>query len=243
MEIDVGATGHLFSRSRMPKRKRSVSVFVGRKQRRIVRGTFRKPAVVIKPLAPPRTGGFYGLNQGSHGDELKTIDIAAGVFEFSSTGTITLINGIAQGTDFTNRVGRKFNMKSILIRGRISVGATPTGATWRLMLIYDKQTNGEAPVITDIIDAIGMSGVQNLSNRDRFVVIMDKAGWVEATTKITMPFKKYKRCNLEVINGGTGATVGSIQTGALWLISVGNLAAGATAPVGALTTRVRFKDP
>lgn len=241
--MDVEGSGiALFSR-RMPKRKREVSVFVGRKQRRIVRGTFRRPAMIVKPIAPPRTGGFYGLNQGGHGQELKTIDEVSQAYEFSSTGTINLINGVAQGTDFTQRVGRKFNMKSILLRGRIAVGATPTGGTWRLMLVYDKQTNGAAPAITDIVDAIGMSGVQNLSNRDRFVVIMDKSGFLEATTKITIPFKKYKKCNLEVINGGTGDTVGSIQTGALWVISMGNLATGVTAITGTITSRVRFKDP
>lgn len=229
MEVEV-PVGALFTK----KRKRT-ALYPGRKKRRVMRG------VVRKPIAPPRTGGFYGLNQGNHGRELKTIDTTTAC-EFSTTGTIALINGVAQGTDFTTRVGRKFNMRSILLRARIGVGGTATASVWRMMLVYDKQANAAAPAITDILDSINTTSNNNLANRERFIVIMDKLGYVEAAGRSQIPFKKYKRCALEVTNGGTGNTVGSIVTGSLWLVTTGQLVTGATAPVATVQTRIRFTD-
>lgn len=210
-----------------------------------MRVPFRAPA---RRLAPPRTGGFYGLNQGSHGRELKDIDTdLSAITNFDTTGSVTLLNGVAQGTDFTQRVGRKFNMKSILLRLSIQPGSTATtNALARWIIVYDKQTNATAPAITDIIVAANESAANNLSNRDRFVIIYDKVVNIGATGSNDNQrafFRKYKRCNMEVTNGGTGSTVGSIQTGALWFVTCGEKAAGTTAPkVLNGTARIRFHD-
>jgi hypothetical protein len=244
MEVDIvpgpfrdGYVFDPFHRSVMVGRKRkrsSVRIFPGRKRRRLL--------TTRRRLAPPRTGGFYGLNQGNHGPELKDIDQAPATYAADTTGAITLINGVAQGTDFTQRVGRKFTMKSILLRGTAQVGATATSAAWRIMIVYDKQANAAAPLITDILTNVSINGMQNLTNRDRFIVYLDKAGWVEATDKQIQPVKWYKRCRLETINGGTGATIGSIASGALYLLTMGNVVAGATAARINLEIRVRFTD-
>lgn len=215
----------------------------GLKRRRITPGL--RGVMVKKSSRAPQGGprGFYGLNQGNHGVELKDIDTSLAAAECSTTGAINLINGVAQGTDFNTRVGRKFNMRSILVRGTIKVGATPTLAAYRWMIVYDKQANGASAVITDILTAINMGGVNNLTNRDRFVVIADKKGYVEAAGRGVVPIKFYKRCALETTNGGTSAAIGSIQTGALYFVTLGDLATGVTAPVcGAMTARVRFTD-
>lgn len=219
------------------KRKRSSStrVFAGRKQRRLIR--------VVRPLAPsggPR--GFYGLNQGRHGKELKVIDTAGTSYECSTTGTITLMNGVAQGTDFNTRVGRKFTMKSILVRGSAQVGATPTGGSFRWMIVYDKQTNGVLPAIADIVSAANMPANQNLSNRARFVVLADKTGYLEATGRINFPQKWFRRCALECTNSGTANTIGSISTGSVYLVTMGSIATGVTAIQLNVSVRIRFMD-
>jgi len=237
--------GSRFNRNRMPKRKRmSTREFAGRKRRRLVRGTFRAPA---KRIAPPRTGGFYGLNQGNHGKELKDIDTDVTAVTINSTGSVTLINGVAQGTDFTTRVGRKFNMKSILIRFLIYFGSTsilPSAVRW--MIVYDKQANGAAPAVTDILDAATVTSNNNLSNRDRFLVVFDKIrvlGATAANDNSMFYVKKYKRMAMETTNSGTGATVGSISTGALYLVMVGDRTAGTTAArFESGGVRIRFTD-
>lgn len=193
-----------------------------------------------QPNGGPR--GNYGPNQGGKDAlELKDVEATLNV-EASTVGSITLVNGVAQGTDFTNRIGRRMNIKSVLVRGFATVGATATSGTYRWLLVWDRQPNAVACVITDVLSATSTLGVQNLTNRERFVVLADKTGWVESTQATQKPIKKYLKCNLETTNGGTAATIGSIQTGALWFITVGTVATGVTSPLINVTVRVRYTD-
>lgn len=234
MEVDIKTSATRFSK----KRKASTASTHPPKKKK----TTTKP---LGPSGGPR--GFYGLNQGNHGKELKDVDTDISALSFTTTGSVTLLNGVAQGTDFTNRVGRKFNTKSILIRMVITSGSTATAnhiARW--MIVYDKQVNGSLPAVTDILTSASISAPNNLNNRDRFVVILDKQHNIGATgandnAKVFM--KKYRRCHLETTNGGTAATIGSIQTGGLYFVAVGSAAAGTTAPIfDSGICRIRFTD-
>lgn len=233
------------------KRRRSKgTVFVGRKKRRTMVGVMRGPAIrALGPSGGPR--GFYGLNQGNHGPELKDIDTDLAAATWNTTGSIILINGVAQGTDFTSRIGRKFQMKSLLLRFTIFSGSTAIlPATARWLVVYDKQANAAAPAVTDILDAVTTTSNGNLTNRDRFIIIYDKIhviGYVTAASASSdnpMHYiKKYRKMKMETTNGGTGATVGSIQTGALYFVSLGARAAGTTAVrMETGSARIRFTD-
>jgi len=202
--------------------------------------------------APPATRGFYGGYTQRGRDELKTIDTTGVATNVSSAGTVVLLNGVSQGTDYTNRIGRKIRMKSILYKTTILQLATvsnPTGTIVRVMLIYDNQTNASAPTVTDVLLTAEVDSPLNLTNRDRFRVLTDK--WVHMpacnyaagalTTGNTTPkmVKIYKKLNHDVIFGSTGATVGSIQTGGLFELIIGNQNALVTSD---LYCRTRFTD-
>lgn len=198
------------------------------------------------PLKRQRTNLFskanpVGVNQGNHGQEKKQVSTGLTVGG-DTTGSITLLNGIATGDDDTNRDGRKVTCKSVLIRGQVSVGATPTSAAYRCLIVYDKQANGATPAITDILGNVNMTGMNNLNNRERFVIVSDYTGSVEATQKTIEPLKIYRKLNMETIYQSTGATITSIATGSLFFVTMGNLAAGATAPLITVNTRVRFVE-
>jgi hypothetical protein len=204
----------------------------------------RKAATVIRARASglsglPRTGGFYGnysqFRRGSPntGRELKFIDTQLLNSTIATTGSVTLLNGVAQGTDFTQRIGRKTIIKSVLWNGGVYPTATTSaqGEIIRLLVVYDTQTNSAAaPAITDILATADPTAPMNLNNRDRFHVLMDKklgmnAGVYAAGTLTTGSpgakyIKTYKKCHKEIIYSGTGATVGSIQTGAIWLLTI-----------------------
>lgn len=210
--------------------------------------------VMVKPLRqparPPAKSGkvTYGLSQGNHGPELKVIDTdLSAITGFDTTGSVTLLNGIAQGTDYNTRIGRKFTMKTLYVRMSLQPGATAANiALARFIVVYDRQANGQAPAITDVLTAVNDSSLNNLTNRDRFVIITDKVYKVGLSTSMESGrqiFKKYLKCNLEVTNGGTGATIASIQTGSLYLLTMGDKVAGTTAPkVLNGTYRIRFTD-
>lgn len=204
-------------------------------------------------LAPLRTGGYFGLYTRRGREELKVIDTQVVTAPLLAAGTVTLCNGVAQGTDFTDRIGRKVNVKSIHLKYYIQAYNSvdvPLGDIIRVMLVWDSQTNGALAAVGDILTAADVLSGVNLTNRDRFKVLFDKRhtmGAIEYTAAApvagdTTPrfAQRYIKCNMPVIFGGTGATVGSIQTGSLILLTM--TASSSTGFAGNARIRVRFSD-
>jgi len=201
--------------------------------------------------APLATRGFYGVYNRRGRDELKFVDTvtsAAG----TAAGAVTLLNGVAQGTDYNQRIGRKFTMKSIMCRFGISYGTgaavNSVGNIVRVLIFYDCQTNLNTPAVTDVLQTASYLSPMNLNNRDRFKIISDKwwsteAFVITASQIDTGDFepkieKFYKKINLETQNGGTGATVGSISTGGVFLLII----TGGNGNQIDIYTRVRYTD-
>lgn len=214
-----------------------------RSYRRVMAGSRR---------APFRTGGFYGASVRSP-QERKVIERGVSAYTLDITGDIVLINGVATGTDFTDRIGRRTNCVSVQLRGWFSpVNATTSvgvGDMIRILLIHDSQTNGVAPTIANIFQTtIDVNSFMNLDNRERFKVLYDKKVYVApfnatVATQNTnnMPIiDVYKKCNIPTIYEGTAATVGSVSSGAIWLVCWSQSAAATVVFNG--TTRVRFVD-
>ena len=188
----------------------------------------------VSTRAPLRTGGFYGLYDRRGRNELKVIDTDQSLSTtVSSTGTVTLINGVAQGTDFNQRIGRKITMKSIFSKFFLVPNSTlnsVNGNIVRVMIFYDAQTNAAAPSVSDVLATNAYDASLNLNNRDRFKIILDKyytigaavysSGALAAGSPKPAYCKKYRKCSLDVIFGATGATVGSIQSGGLFMLTI-----------------------
>ena len=206
--------------------------------------------------APLRTGGFYGVSSVRGRNELKTIDTGPTTTNVTSTATLTLLNGVATGTDYTNRIGRKIRMRNLYIRYWMAPeDNTCNDNVVRCMIVYDNQTNGAAPNITDILNSSSVVEQLNLNNRDRFKVLWDKLFILGAVSNIatqafsnghnTYSGKKFIKLPLkgamEALFGGTGSTVGSIQTGSIYLVLLAVATAGGSANFQ-YTTRIRFED-
>lgn len=111
----------------------------------------------------------------------------------NSTGSIIPLNLISAGSSFFNRIGRKVEMKSLLLE----INLNPVSAvrncgadTLRILVVYDRQTNGATPAITDILQDTEQNGTNttaptsniNLNNRDRFQIIRDIRIMIPAMT-------------------------------------------------------------
>jgi len=209
-------------------------------------------------MAPSSSRGFYG-NYKSNGrrgfPELKFIDNFANGNPVTNTGTTVLINGVGQGTDYNQRIGRHAIMKSILLNWNVyldssqAAGLTGEGIWGRIMIVYDGQPNsGSLASVTDILQVDDVNSPMNLNNRDRFKVIYDKrvgiagATYTSGTLTTGNPEdkggSKYKKCKLDMVFSGTGATIGSISTGSLILLFICDVSALALN----YYTRVRFID-
>ncbi len=90
----------------------------------------------------------------------------------------TALLTIAEGNGESERVGRKINVKKINWRYEVLLPTTATAADTsdviRVMLILDKQANGALPTNTDVVETDDYQSFNNLSNRQRFRVLVDK---------------------------------------------------------------------
>lgn len=202
------------------------------------------------PMQIPRIS--HGWPRGPIHAEFKSIDndINNAV---NSNGSVGLLNGCSRGSDINNRIGRTIIVKSI----QISISSFATQATGltqehRFLLVYDKQPNGVLPGVQDMVDAITPWAMRNLDNRNRFIILMDTMHALasdlaagtngEGNPKIKA-IKYYRRHNLKVqYNDGDDATIASINTGAIYLVSIGSRILGVTAGAVLGSTRVRFID-
>jgi len=253
--------------SKLMKRRRSRAEIEERRQaakrRRTQKQVARKSGIVVANglYAPMATRGYT-----PNSVEKKAIDLGSTSINVSTSGAVQLLNACVQGTDINNRIGRKIVLKSVFIQGYIFLenAVAPTSPTLvaaqvgRVMLVWDKQANATVAPITAILDSALPESQLRLENRDRFVIIKTKqysfdpmiynttATQSVASLNGTMRnFKWYKKLNHEVIfNSGNAGTIGDIASGALYLVAVGSVAAGAGTDINLrITSRVRFDDP
>lgn len=182
------------------KRKYNTAFVSGSAKRFRKRGrsNLYRPPRFIGPVRPfGYSSNIIKYQQTRPGGEIKSIDIVNSVtpttntvqnWNLSSTQRINALNMITIGSSMWNRQGRKITMKSLRLRGYI----VATGNNFsvlqtnfaRITVFYDKQTNGAAPVASDLfLDQASvatdssitspLSGI-NLNNRERFEVIWDK---------------------------------------------------------------------
>lgn len=246
MDVDIPVTpSSLFFPAPMStitlKRKRTFRS--GRKpaakRMRVARGSINQQAM--------RTGGWASPSSMRRG-ELKFTDVGAVVtLTAASTAFSTgnLLNGIVPGSGADQRIGRKIIMKSLMLRWFVTLGATSAqGSPIRILIIHDKQANAVAPAVTDILLTNEFLSVNNLSNRDRFTVLLDKiTAPIGTQNNFCIGGKKFKRFSLETIfNAGAAGTIGDITSGSVYLFvaQAGNIITG-NAQFN-FRTRIRYTD-
>lgn len=248
--VVLGKRGRSSSAALALYRKRTKSAGAGyRTAYRSIAGRSR----MLGGYGPYRTGGFYGASVRSPA-ERKVIDTANALYAFHTTGSITLLNGIATGTDYTERIGRRVNVTAIQMRGfayNDIVGPCLVNSC-RLMLVLDNQVNGVSATVADILTSVNANSFMNMNNRERFKVLYDKqvtfgpldktANQAIAGGTQTATFNCYKKVNIPVVFEGTAATIGSISAGAIYLVCVGSTTPGVGDAILQAQFRIRFID-
>ena len=118
--------------------------------------------------------------------ELKTVDVSNNLVTLNATNTsVTLINGLAGGTNFYNRIGNKVTPVSI-DADIVMINNSTTATSYQLMraaIIWDKQPTGAVPAYTDIFRNVTADGTattgaftegftgRNMVTTDRFKTI------------------------------------------------------------------------
>ena len=156
-----------------------------------------------------------------------------------------LLNGIAQGTTASTRLGRRITMKSLLLRASFGMAPTTTGGSpIRILIVYDSQTNATAPVATDVVLTDEISSPMNLGNSRRFKTILDEIiPCIGTGGPQSMHVTRYVKLNHQVeFNAGSAGTVGDIQTGSVYCLIWQNGRILVAAPTADIYTRIRYSD-
>lgn len=223
-------------------------------RRNMARGFMRRPRSfgAMGKRTVGRTRGFWDprTQQSDWVTNQKILDpVVSTSYNVTTSASIILLNGIAAGDDSDQRDGRRVTLDSVSIRGdlfyAVTTSAHPADMV-RMMLVYDKQANGAAPAITDILINANADSHYNQNNMGRFEVLWDQV-WtlpqVPASTTSSVLFPKIKatkRVGRATQYSGTGNTVASIASGALYLVWVGSQASGANNTVAELSVRTMF---
>jgi len=188
--------------------------------------------------------------------ELGYVDLTAASYAMDTTGTVTLLNTIAQGAAVTQRVGKKVALKGLQCRGAAVPNSAAILNDYAYMIVYDKRPTGALPNITDILNTATPASMNNDANAGRFSIIKrvdnhllgnrsvtgavanalteasarDETWWLDLKGRETV----YKAA-------ATGA-IGDIEQGALYLVTVGSTAAGTGAAALEVGFRLRFLD-
>lgn len=170
-------------------------------------------------------------------EEEKFIDYS-NTLSVDNTGSVTLLNGVATGTDFTDRVGRKIRMTGFEMR---LVDSNTVSDAIRQILVYDLQSNQNPPLVTDVLATATVVSPYNENFYDRFVIYHDSLWQLNAVSNPVQVFTIKKQLNLPVVFSGTTAVVGSIATGGFYWISLGSNGVG-NETTEKLYSRVWFDD-
>lgn len=193
---------------------------------------------------------------------------------FTPTNSVVATNltSIPQQVGDNGRVGQRVRLFNFTVRGFISYFPQATSIQQpdflRLLIIYDRQTNGAAPIWSNIIANIsaGTSGPfdpPNWYERGRYKILRDwqiatpamsgtvAGGLLTAVTsqltppqptsmEFTLHFFKALKGKLDTIYSGTGATAANINGGGIFIIAQ-NLGAG-TGWVYEGTSTIEYMD-
>ncbi len=222
----------------------------------------RKTVIPAYNRGYTRIGGYYGAYSSGLANELKFHDIDVNDASILVGGTILntgTINIIAQGNTESTRIGRKSVIRQINWRYTLTLGLTDATATpgvgevVRLILYLDKQCNGATAAILDILDTANFQSFNQLANKNRFRILMDRThdlnrtglasdnAAVVSTPPTVLSGSFYKKCKIPIEFDN------SAPTGVLTSMRSNNLCVLAIAQTGSTSTldskfRLRFTD-
>ncbi len=199
---------------------------------------FRRPRAQITTVLP--TG------------ELKFFDTFNAGTALAVAGVITdaSLNIVPQGVLENERVGRKMTIKKIGIRFLLQFNSstTETAEVVRVIVVQDKQTNGAAFAITDVLQTASEGSFNNLSNKSRFLILMDRYESINKKTDIgtnvnefVQAWSWFKDVNIPIEFDNSAAT-GALTTQRTNNIAVFGITLNSTTISLGYTCRIRYVD-
>lgn len=179
--------------------------------------------------------------------EYKSSDKLTNNLVINTTGSVTQIMDIEQGLNIDDRIGNMINLRSIAFKGYVWADNSATANQMvRIALIWDKYPQGVIATLTELFGTATPTVLsqRNLSYRNRFITLKDMVLGLSPVTQdgSIKTFKWYRKCNKTIVYNGTTGTITSIAKGALYLVLIGNIAAGNADANLTWEARFRYTD-
>jgi len=173
--------------------------------------------------------------------ELKDLTLSQAVV-VANGGQAFLLNGIGQGTDVSERIGRRFLVQSVYVKFCVEMAANNmTPQCYRVAIVQDHQPNLLPIVLTDVWTNMGTQnapiGMRTLSNSNRYTILksillnMDLA---HAAIRRSI----FIKTKISVLCQNPGPAVQDMTRNAIYLVLTSS--EGANAPEYTGVTRIRF---
>lgn len=233
--------------SGMGKRRRTGAIGANARFKRVLAGA--ASGLQRRPMY--RTNGYTRLKKiVANAKETGFVDVAFAAYNADTTGSIALLNTVAQGASVNQRVGKKIMLKSLQCHGYMQANTTATVNDFSVLVVYDKRPVGALPAITDILNSANANSFNNDANSGRFRILKRWDDVLVGNSATPSTGQEVKEAdfylNLRDLPttfkaAGTGA-IGDQEEGSLLLVTVGLAAAGTTAATLAAGFRLRFID-
>lgn len=208
--------------------------------------TSRRMAGFPEPLASTNPQGSLEVKSAQYANVSQTPGALA--------GTSNHVNAIVQGAGANQRLGNRYRVKAVAVRGQVSRGSS-TNAQVGYYLVWDKQPNqalANADKIFTIDAGNGLypynSGL-NRGRKHRFQIIakwFTTVGDTQSNLPQMRPVNNYHKlpasCITSCEQGMTSGSVSNIDTGACILIPFSNAATTGTEPHTHLAWEVYFEE-
>lgn len=207
-----------------------------------------------------RRVGTYGRFTGSD-VELKYVDTVIAAAAISAAGNILNLGTICvvpQGAGPNERIGRKITVKMVQYRCNLTLNAVTGSAnprqpeTVRIIVYEDKQCNGVAATVLNILTTATYDSFRNLTESNRFRILLDStedlnyasagvlAGPVWGANGYTKSVANYMKCAvpIEYSNDFTTGVISTIRSNNIGVM----LIAAAGICVANHSFRIRYTD-
>lgn len=148
----------------------------------MAKGGFKKKFKKNKSLTKQVESVAKTVKDLQNKEELKYLDTYINAQSPSSTGLLTLLNGMTTGSTPGTRQANEISCTSIQFRAvyRIDDLYVTTGPVYRHLIVWDSQSNGAAPTLGDVLDQSVITNATlapyKREYQKRFKILYDKAG-------------------------------------------------------------------
>jgi len=158
----------------------------------------------------------------------------------STTGSITLLSGVAQGVTDNTRIGNSFIYQNMLLNFALTANGSSPGSIVRMVLFVDKETNGVAPTVSDVIGPTpGIITPLNEDNTKRFVILKNKLITLTSFINIRQ-WKSFHQLPFHAYYGGTGDTVADCKENQIYMLLISDVSTNT--PAYEYYSRIKFTD-